>query len=501
MGLAASQGRLLSLISRQHDNNLQLLNLSRTKVSLANEVNAAAKDYQRALSSKKLQWSTGALNTVDLSYSVLMRPNSNNMKNLAMLTGQDGKIIVDSKYKKYAEMISPNGASLGSYDGSTRTAILSELTGIPEDIINDADTTSDLRNKAESKFSAEEDAFDKWLDTEDKTRGAGTKYLSVDEYAEKMGKDSNGVDLASLYKRNGEIYFKTSYELKAYIESIKTNMKGYFIDDDIIGCTDNADFIKACDNAFKAYQTGIENGEIEKEQKQGLIPGLTYDNGYKLNIQDLFKQIMTNFKGTSKTKSTNSNEKTYPLRDPNSASYKAWYAELLNRHEALLNASAEYGATVEVANKAMTADQESLIQFYDNLFTAIADNGWTYNAQIIDNDYLNQMLQNNTYCLTTMTRNECYNDSLEESAKNWKYDYDTSLASNFDNIISVNDSDTASKALAKYEAEKLKINQKETKIDVKMKDLETEQAAIEQMIESIKKIKDDNIERTFKLWS
>ena len=498
MGLAASQGRLLSLISRSHDINRQMLSLTRTKVSLANEVNAAAKEYQNGLSSKKMQWTTGALNTVDLNYNILMRPNTSNAKSPVLLTGIDGKVIVDEKYRKYAEMISPNGTSLGSYEGSTRTAILSELTGISEDVINDADTTSTLRNNAEAKFSDEENAFDKWLDAEDQTRGAGTKYLTVDEYGEKLGKTSTGVDLASLYKKNGELSFKTSDELKSYIESIKSNISGYFIDDKIIGCSDNTDFIAACDKTYNTYKMAYDDGSL----KNGVHPGITYDDGvYKLNVQEVFKLIMTNYTGTSKTKSNNANEKTYPLRDTTSASYKNWYKELLNRHEALLNASAVYDATVEVANKAMTADQESMIQFYDNLFTAIADNGWTYNPQVNDSDYLNQMLQNNSYCLTTMTRNECYNDSLDESAKNWKYEYDTSLASDYDNIITVNDSDVASKALAKYEAEKMKINQKESKIDVKLKDLETEQAAIEQMIESIKKIKNDNIDRTFKLWS
>ena len=228
MGLAASSGRILSLISRQHDNNRQMLSLTRTKVSLANEVNAAAKDYQKALSSKKMKWSTGTLNTVDLSYSILMRPNANNAKNPILLTGLDGKVIVDSKYKKYAEMISPNGMSLGNYSGDVRTAILSELTGIPEDVINNADTTSTLRNKAESEFSAEENAFDEWLYVEDKTRGAGTKYLTVDEYAEKMGKTSNGIDLAELYKKNGDLNFSNISELESYIKNIESNMSGYF---------------------------------------------------------------------------------------------------------------------------------------------------------------------------------------------------------------------------------------------------------------------------------
>ena len=65
----------------------------------------------------------------------------------------------------------------------------------------------------------------------------------------------------------------------------------------------------------------------------------------------------------------------------------------------------------------------------------------------------------------------------------------------------VNDTDAASKALAEYESDKSKINLKEARIDQRMKNLETEQGAIKNMIESIKKIKNDNIDRTFKIFA
>ena len=501
MGLAASQVRLQALTSESHNNNLRLLQLTMAKRTLANEMQAVSRKYQNALSSKKMQWTNNAGVTYsDISYSILMRPNANNAKSPVLLTDCSGKVIVDGKYKKYAEMISPNGTSLGSYSGSTRTAILSELTGISAEEIDNADKMSLFRDNSETQLTAEEDAFYNWLDTEDKTRGAGTKYLTVDKLAEYMGKASNGKDLAKLYKENGVIKFRTKNELKSYIENIGTNLGKYFLDDKIIGCTDNTKLKEACDAAYNIYDKAIDNGEVDKATYD--VFGVEIEGeGYKVNVQDLFKMIMENYKGTSKENSSNTNEKTYPLRDKNSASWKTWYAELETKYAAMKTASDDYEFANDVANTSMTADQESKIQYYDDLFRAIADNGWTYDSQINDNDYLNQMLQNNAFYLTTMSKNDCYDDTIPEDGRNWNYEYDTTLASTFDHIITVNDSDIAAKALAEYEAEKRQISDKESRIDLKMEDLETQQAAIKETIESLKKMRNDNIDRTFKLWS
>ena len=45
------------------------------------------------------------------------------------------------------------------------------------------------------------------------------------------------------------------------------------------------------------------------------------------------------------------------------------------------------------------------------------------------------------------------------------------------------------------------INAKESRIDTKMQDLQTEQAAVSQMIQSIEKQKSDNSDRTFNIFS
>ena len=81
------------------------------------------------------------------------------------------------------------------------------------------------------------------------------------------------------------------------------------------------------------------------------------------------------------------------------------------------------------------------------------------------------------------------------------YEYDTDIASNYDKIVSVNDSKAQNDAMVKYEAEKSRINEKESVIDTRMKNLETEQASIKEMIKGIESVRNDNTERTFSIFS
>ena len=75
------------------------------------------------------------------------------------------------------------------------------------------------------------------------------------------------------------------------------------------------------------------------------------------------------------------------------------------------------------------------------------------------------------------------------------------IPSNFDKIISVNDDNIRQEAQAKYEYNKSIINAKENRIDIRMKNLETEQNAITNMMESMKTIIKDNIDRTMNIFT
>ena len=75
----------------------------------------------------------------------------------------------------------------------------------------------------------------------------------------------------------------------------------------------------------------------------------------------------------------------------------------------------------------------------------------------------------------------------------------TSVGNNY--LQEVNDEEKAKKAEAEYHHELKIINRKDTKFDTALKKLETEENACKTEIESIKKVKDENIDRTFNLFS
>jgi hypothetical protein len=167
--------------------------------------------------------------------------------------------------------------------------------------------------------------------------------------------------------------------------------------------------------------------------------------------------------------------------------------------ENLSNAQDDYDSTASEANQLLSSDIENQIDFYDEIFSSIADLGWTYNENVSDTDYLNQLLQNNIYSITTVNRTSEYNE--DDGSIGWANEYSTDIASNCTKVVSVNDSNAANKALVEYESKKNIINAKETKIDNRMNNLETEQAAIKQMMQGIEQVEKDNIERTFSIFS
>ena len=191
---------------------------------------------------------------------------------------------------------------------------------------------------------------------------------------------------------------------------------------------------------------------------------------------------------------TSMGTRVYYTRDKNSvewqnwkASHDAWQAE----YDAAVE---EYNAAVDSDNQALTSEEESNINFYEKLFTAIAEKGWVANSQIEDNDYLNNMLQNNQYYITTME------EQTDSDGKSY-FEYSQDIASNFENVFSVNDTDAQNEALIDYEYEKSVINEKETRIDTRMQNLETEQSAINEMIKGIETVRNDNTERTFGIFA
>ncbi len=457
MGMAASQWNFLALTSRKSDISFELQKLSGTKEALARDMQKVTRDYKNALSMKTLKWSgNSGVTYTDLNYSTLMSPGGTPNNSPFLITNESGKVVLGEKYAQYAKMLSDNG---GKYDGDTRYNILSGLTGIPVDTLKNYDSTS---KDVEDKNAALTEA----LDNRD---NVPSKHFTTDELVSKLLSPS-----LLNYTKSEKLTPDLAEQLKSSVQNALCG-KGYFSAD----VEDGAKGIKYClDQTLNAYKNDPES-ESYKDATAG----------------DFINSLATAIKAAF----NNSAEIT--LRIDYDHDKKGTQADYEAADAVYKSAQEAYQSAVSAKGKVLTAPQMKQIEFYDQLFQGIADMGWEEDNSITDTDYLNQMLQNNSYYITTMTENKSFDASKEIDNRNYKFYYDTEFAENDPNIFKVNDSDAHAEALVKYEADKAQINEKESRIDQRMKNLETEQSAITKMLESIDKVKNDNIDRTFSLWS
>lgn len=482
MGMAASQARLLEMTSRKHDIEFALQKLSNQKVSLSRDMQEVSEDYQEALNSKVLKWSNNSgVTYIDLNYKNLMTPSMLNKNDTYLLTDMNGKVVIDSNYKKYAEMISADGGT-GNWE-SIRTDVLASLTGIDASII-------------EANFQGIEDVWGTMNKAAGLRAGEPEKPLQQGSASTILGKLGSGTGVSGgfskgdnwqeAYNQAGTINISSGNDVKNVVNYLKSSMGPYMESPE--------DFEAACDTFAKSYEKldGVTGGSS----------AIKSDNGsYKIDVKSMVDEILGSYSARvgSAGKGGYGDVQLYNWVDIDSNEYKNWVSEHATWEEEFNSAEGDYNDTVEAQTTALTAEQESQINFYDELFSTIAEKGWTFNEKVSEPEYLNQMLQNNLYMITTVERNGEYND--DSDVFEWDNEYSTDIASNCNNIFAVSDNEGIYEAMAEYEYQKNLIHRKESQVDLKMKDLETELQSINSIIESTKKIEQENIEKNFKTFA
>lgn len=440
MGLSASSYNLLRYTRRKNDIGRQLTQLSLQKMSLTRDVQALTREYQNSMNSKILKWTNNAgADYFDLSYSLLMTPGTLNNSKLNMITDQEGRIVVDKNYLKYAEMISPNGAPGGDYE-SNRSDILSQLLGIaPSDI--------DRASNAYESFLHYRDTLN------DLVKPEKTDYKFCSKSMSKL------LDKNPSYSASEKVTSQS--ELDSFISSM-TDLSKYFLDD-------AEDYIKKCDKISETTSSQLEHLDGEENPKyptqKTIATSILASLNYWYDIDD-------------------------PSYEKYLTDYEEWKAESDAAEEGLQAAMAVY-------NSVYDSDARAKVDFYDELFSSIADNGWNFYEKVSDPEYLNNMFQNSFFNIMTVDR-ECTKTNHGYTYKN---NYTTDPALTCKNIVQVNDADRNNQAFIEYEHKKDRLNEKENRLDIRMKNLETEQSAVKQMIESVKNIMNNNIEQHFNIFS
>lgn len=524
MGMAAPQARLLAWTNRKNAIGLDLSMLSAQKMSLANEADKIALNYNEALNSKVLKWSNDAGATMhDLTYNTLMQPSQLNNYEPYMLTDMSGKVVVDNNYLKYAKMISSNGAAGGNYEGN-RLQILSELMGIDSSqfYATEAHATRVSNIEAailEHKKQEPElvyDTADNILTGLGKVSGnaatargnaAGdaqdvTSNTTWDEIIKSISAGDNFVTYLTWDGSEQGAIDKFAKILTEFSGTVQTALGGFN------GISPDA-FTNAYDKTFKLFteefaysgseQADRRNYAGENASKHNTIchqrdaKAWFLDNGpfdaYAVSLTNMAAVFLTYlFEGESADVTTAAGQNLINLKEqklPTKASQKAhdeWQAKLDE-----LNAQLE--TEKGDAPTGLDAEQKKKIDFYDAIFNAIAKEGWVHNENINDPEYLSDILQTGIYNIT------------QAEKENGIWLYDETCPTTCQNIFQVTDSNEINKITAEYEMEKRKISKKEDAIDVKMQKLETEQTALKELIEATRNMINENTENTFDTFS
>ncbi len=494
MGISSHQVRLLQLTDRNHTIGRELTRLANDKVDLTRDMSKATTAYQQALNAKTLKWSANSgVSYVDLTYKNLMRPSQMNANTAYLLTDSSDRVLIDYNYKKYAEMISAKGAPGGDWEGN-RAKILAELVGVSESTINGLDGSSAKVQAAKANLDAvkakepssreamETDSLCCLLENVGSLKSTKAKFVDADDWADayQHGKSINlGSD-------------NVAEVLKSVAQILKDDLSKYFVTESSDFDPEKSPILGHIDQVVsmidpEASEEGANNNFISKDKKGNSL----------LNVQNFIDTIMLEM--SQFINCEDSSQVNY--YDTTSKSFQTYLNRRADWENELKAAQNEYNSAVDADNTLLTADQERQINFYDDLFSTIADKGWTYNENVNDEDYLNQMLQNNIFTITTVDRNRVEDETTITEDYYWENTYNTDIATNYTNIFAVNDTDARNDAQVEYEKTKAIINTKETQIDTRMQNLKTEQQAINTMIQSIQSILDENVEDSFSIYT
>lgn len=493
MGLAASQVRFLLLTARKDDVEGQMMTLSNTKLSLARESADISKDYRNALNAKKLVWTTDQGKEIDLTYDLLMKPNTTEDTNQYILTNTStGKVILDKGYA-CAIGLGPNGNAGALANAFTEEQFVQKMLGvkatktkIDTPVVNTVVDTSQYTTKYnDSDVYAALEALGNHSEAVQNFDDAGAfdnKFsysLSQFTFCNLNGENVNtakddfhnfvGSICQDLTKVMPKLIGLSSSNIYSALSYAQDNTEGTF-DNHFLSKVDNRAGARSQVAGKNAIATGKEDDTYSIDVGQVVDTILTYFDEYC--AQSFGGQGLGQVGSDSTTRgSIGGTGET----DGNPSISTTTYTT---------NTTYVTDSTND-ANKNDVADDYEA-NYYVNLYYAINSYGWCENDNISDKNFMQSAILNGGAMLKQL-----------QTDGSWK----SESVGNFDsNISTESDQDAIDKAEAEYDAEKDQIDYKEKQIDLQMTNLDAERSALTTEMDSVKSIIDKNITQSFKMF-
>lgn len=495
MGLAASQVSLLLLTGRLTDVEGKLQTIANARLALSRRSADNAKEYNNALDARKLVWSNGSDSNTNLTYDLLMSPNSA-AGGQYLLSDSYGRVILNDDYAN----IFGSSASSGSVGNVTLNDFLVKKMGCSatdaDKYINNKSTTP-TNNNTDVTVASEDgikykDA-DVWSELASGTfsiKNGGSNpnysYFNLDDTSDhksEYGSDGDATRTSAKISTAISNINAGKESIQSFVSSVATDVFNAlqqvltYNNDSFNSSAFQVASNLAITETQSFYKDHLANlgpisGARDYPKKYNLAFISAGNNpGVFIGVENVVDMLLTNFdKEYAAQLSTNNAKATISGGCTDISKSNGIYTRATET--SIQPANATNGKDTPTPNILTNQDQAD---FYINLYDQIASKGWVRNSSIDQNggkSLQNMLLNGNAYLYQ-------YKDG------NW------SMLSSSDSdspLKNVADEDASKKAEIKYEQEKDELDYKEKEYDLETNNLDTERSALNTQIDSIKQL-------------
>lgn len=484
MGLAASQARLLFITGRKSDVEYSQMKIANEKISLSRESTAEAEEYARALSQRKLTWTTGADTSADLGYNLLMTPNANVSSGQYLVTDVNGRVLLSDEYKTKLNLSASVGTAGQFKQAYPSTAgFLVAVMGISAADANQyvaaSGNSANFSDITEPVIEGDIDNLGKAMG-DPQFSASGSCTLPEDVYynmkptlTSMLEKVNTALSLDSIEAGKKEIYTKLKNDIVQAQRALEAARGAK------TSTAEGREVAMAAIATLKALfdgttaQSSLPDARIHPSSKK--MDGVPYTA--RTFIWPVRGYANTNEQGASTAKMQNDYFNTSTgLGNIN-------YSVPYNNNISDLADSLQYFDTKVPTSSTLTAQDTA--DYYVNLYNALGSKGWKCDSNISDKDYMQNGIRNGNF----------YIQQLKSTG--WAALSTGDASSPVNDVL---DEAKIAQAEAKHEVAQSKLSTKEEQLDLKLKNLDTERAALDTEVDSVKAVINKNIERSFKLF-
>lgn len=511
MGMAASQARLLTLTSRLSDLELKAQQISNSKIRLAMQSESVSEAYSEALNKKTLQYKTidgsGNFSYQDLNANMLMTydPNSTDAQHLLktsngrLLVSQDTATAYESSgntlekflnnlgYTSVAPTTQTTTDDTGGTDGtggttgrrSTATTTTTTTTNT-----NTSTTTTTIPTTTTTTTPTLQ-----WSDPVMSTNNRGTVYTSTATMPN--GKIATMVNNVNL----GVVTISTQGTSK---QDPAISVQGVSEDDA------KAKFLKAAGlpatttttttSGTTTPGTGTTTGGARRPTGTVTPTPTTTTSGARRTALPVGTTITPGTTGTAPTRrsalpsgtttTTGTTGTTGTRRDSGTTGTTGT--------PGTTGTTGTTGTNTTTTPAAGTYDPGA-VKYYTNIFNAMTSGGYVTASDdcLSNSDWLYNQFNNGNLSL--------YKYNAADNNGTGGFD-SISWESGDPSIVEKSDAKDTAKAEAEYDSEMAKIQTKDKRFDLDLNLINTEHSALQTEVDSVKKVIDKNIERSFKIF-